>query len=74
MSATILQGHEQLTEFTNGSQAGKSGTDGETGETRLGDGGLSRLDDSREEEKTYVDDTILSEFVEQTLGDLWMSA
>lgn len=47
-----VPGHE----FTDGTQAGEGGTDGETGETHFSDRG--------------VDDSALSKLVEQTLGDL----
>lgn len=47
-----VPGHE----FTNGTKTGQGGTDGETGETHLGD--------------RSVDDSTLSELVEQTLRDL----
>lgn len=47
-----VPGHE----FTHGTETGQGGTDGETGETHLGD--------------RSVDDSSLSELVEQTLGDL----
>lgn len=40
----------------NGVKTGEGGADGQTGETRLGDG--------------TVDDSLLAEAVEQTLGDL----
>lgn len=43
-----------------GVQASERGTDGQTGETRLGDGG--------------VDDPLLAEAVEETLGDLVTAA
>ena len=44
----------------NGVQASERGTDGQTGETRLGDG--------------RVDDPLLAEAVEETLGDLVTAA
>ena len=47
-----VPGHE----FTDGTQPGEGGTDGETGETHFSDG--------------RVDDSAFSKLVEQTLGDL----
>ena len=47
-----VPGHE----FTDRTQTGEGGTDGETGETHFGDGS--------------VDDSAFSKLVEQTLGDL----
>jgi hypothetical protein len=61
----------RLTEFTNGPQASKGGTDSETGETRLGNGGLQLSEHAEwNPDSTHVDNTFLSELVKQTLGDL----
>ena len=59
-----------LTELADGTEARKGGANSETRETDLSDGGLNWSADSGMH-ATYVDNTVLSELVQETLGDLF---
>lgn len=70
------RGEREPTELANGSETGKGGTDGHTGETSLGNGGLHSFTSktlhlsSPHNESTHVDNPVLSKLVQQSLGDL----